>query len=501
VRTRSGAAFATFSGNAANVIVVSLQAVLLIPLYLDAVGPRLYGAWLASGDLLVWMQAIDLGIPNLMIQRVAAAHGRGDRTDAAGWFASGLIVLTLVSLIIGAVGFLISIPLPMWLGVTPAEAPVLRGCFLLGTIAASTTILTNGFVGLSRAIQDTRVMSAMLIASASVGLLTSLLLVLAGWGLWSIALGLVARAAVMLAAGLVFGARTWRAEFDVPFRVDRVIIGHLLAASPATAIGGASYTLMSQSEVVLVAALIRPELAVVYGLTRKAADVGRSLVDMIGFASYGGFAHLLGSADRAQAQTVHAQILRLHLAVAVPVAAAYLAVNHSLVDVWVGPSAFGGILLVGLMALQCVVLGHSYLLNLLFRATGHVVQGSIALVVEALVRLPLLAAMLLAFGLPGLPLASILTALTSAVVIQRRAAKELGAPSFASAPTPRLLATGLVLFAVGFLLALGVHIPSWLYCITAGATIALGGCFILIRSDPLLRRGLASWTNSWTRQR
>src|ERR1700687_510821 len=168
--TRREAALATFGGNSANVAIVSLQAVLLIPLYLAAVGPKLAGAWLASGEILVWMQAMDLGIPNLMIQRIAAAHGRGDRRDGARWFASGLLVLGLVSAVIALAGVLISLSLPSLLGVVGPEAEVLRGCFQLGTVASCATIFGNGFVGLSRAVQNTAFLSGMLIVSALGGL-------------------------------------------------------------------------------------------------------------------------------------------------------------------------------------------------------------------------------------------------------------------------------------------------------------------------------------------
>src|SRR2546425_8841364 len=108
MRTRTTAALASLTGNSLNVLVVSVQALLLIPLYLAAVGPRLYGAWLASGEILTWMQAMDLGIPNLMIQRIAAAHGGGDRRVAGEWFASGLLVLGLIGAVIAVLGAVFS---------------------------------------------------------------------------------------------------------------------------------------------------------------------------------------------------------------------------------------------------------------------------------------------------------------------------------------------------------------------------------------------------------
>jgi O-antigen/teichoic acid export membrane protein len=272
----------------------------------------------------------------------------------------------------------------------------------------------------------------------------------------------------------------------------------LLTASPVTALGGISYAVMSQSEIVLVAALVRPELAVVYALTRRAADLGRSLVDMIGFATYGGVAHLLSSSDRPSARITYARILGLHLSCSVAVASAYLAVNRSLLEVWIGPSLAGGIGLIVVMAIQSIVLGHSYLINLLYRATGRVIEGSVALVIEALVRIPLLAIFLLAVGLPGLPIAATATALTAAVLIYRRTLQELDS-EHQRAPTAVVLVWLLraLLFGFAAVVALTVFVPQWSYVVVAAIGIALGGCLVLLGVDPMLRSALRSATGQF----
>jgi len=493
VRTRSRAAITTFTANAINVLIVGAQGVLLVPLYLNAVGPHLYGAWLASSEVLVWLQAMDLGIPNLMIQRIASAYGGNDRRRAADWFAAGILVLALVSVMIGLAGVAVSFVLPTWIGAAPDESAVLSACFLVGTVATCVTIFANGFVGLSRAIQNTSLLSATLIASAVVGLLTSLMLILAGFGLWAIALGLVARAGVGLGGALLFGINAWRTDLRAPFRIDRGIVTELLTASPITALGGISYAVMSQSEIVLVAALVRPELAVVYALTRRAADLGRSLVDMIGFATYGGVAHLISSSDRPSARITYARILGLHLSCSIAVASAYLAVNSSLLEVWIGPSLAGGIGLIVAMSIQSIVLGHSYLINLLYRATGRVIEGSVALVVEALVRIPLLGVLLLAIGLPGLPMAATATALATAVLIQHRTVRELDTEN-PRAPKAALFVwfVRALLLGLAAVAALTIFVPRWPYVLIAGIVITVGGCVAMLGIDPLLRLPLRS---------
>src|SRR5262245_81108 len=94
---RRRAAIATLLGTTTNTFVVSLQAVILAPLYLHFVGSRLYGSWLASGEMLVWMQTLDLGLPNVLIQRIGAADGAGDDRTSGEYFATGALFLLLLS--------------------------------------------------------------------------------------------------------------------------------------------------------------------------------------------------------------------------------------------------------------------------------------------------------------------------------------------------------------------------------------------------------------------
>jgi hypothetical protein len=150
------------------------------------------------------------------------------------------------------------------------------------------------------------------------------------------------------------------------------------------------------------------------------------------------------------------------------------------------------------MAIQSIVLGHSYLINLLYRATGRVIEGSVALVIEALVRIPLLAIFLLAVGLPGLPIAATATALTAAVLIYRRTLQELDS-EHQRAPTAVVLVWLLraLLFGFAAVVALTVFVPQWSYVVVAAIGIALGGCLVLLGVDPMLRSALRSATGQF----
>src|SRR5947209_16374638 len=102
--SRRRATLANLLGTGANTLVLIVQALCLMPLYLHALGPRLYGAWLGSGEILIWLQILDLGLPNLLIQRIGAAHTQGDSRAVGAYFGTGVVTLGLIALAVCCAG-------------------------------------------------------------------------------------------------------------------------------------------------------------------------------------------------------------------------------------------------------------------------------------------------------------------------------------------------------------------------------------------------------------
>ena len=486
--SRRHATFATLMGSSFTTLIVSIQTVVLIPFYLHAVGPHLYGAWLGSGDFLVWMQTFDLGLPNLMIQRIGAAHGRGDFKSVAEYFATGMATMAIVALAIGLAAFALSFWLPGWMGLVGDEARTLQMCFTVGAAASTLNIFNNSIVGFARGVQKTTFMNVVTIVSGFVGFAVSLGLILTGWGLWSIAMGLVARAGASLLGSSIFVTMMLRGGLIRFLRVRGRVLREFLVISPATALGGIGYSVMNQSDSALVAIFLKPELAAVLNLTRKALEVARGLVDMIAFATYGGFAHLATSDQRHRTLQIHAEINSVRLSLAVAMASAYMAVNASLVSVWVGSSQYGGALLTILIALQFIVVGNSFLMNYLYRAVGPVMQGSLALAAESITRVPLMIGLLLWLGLPGIPIAGIITGSIFGALAYRWTIKEVA--SFAG-PRPRTSPWVWVMRAavlgIGILACVFVRWDNWVFIIAFGSVMTLAGIAALITVDPLLK--------------
>ena len=483
--SRRKAAAGTFLGSGVNTLILSIQALILMPLCERIIGGRIYGAWLASGDFLYWIMAFDLGLPSLMIQRIGAAHGRGDRVAVGEYFGTGVIFLAAVGVLIGLAAVLIAPLMPLVLGLRGAEAQLLTACIRLGGAATCIVLASNAVLGYTRGVQDTAAFNVFSILGTLAMFAVSATTLLRGSGLWSIPYGLLTRAFFAVLGSLWVVAAHVRSGELSHCRPTRVVSREYATILPASALGGISYALMSQSESIVIGILLGPEKVPIFNFTRKGAEVLRALLDTVAFASYGAFAHLIASAERARSMAVHAQITTLRLSLAIGMAAVYLALNHSFVATWAGPGLYGGPLLTVLIGAQIVAAGASNLMNYLYRATGRLMRGSVAQFAESLVRVPLMVGGVLWFGYAGIPAAAILTSVVACIILLRWTRDEMSPFARPVAILNPIYSCVLVaLFGVGILGDYSLTMFGWKLLIPAGAILSAAAVGIVLVADP-----------------
>jgi len=420
VLNRRSAALDTFIGNGITVAITVAQAFVLIPLCLRMLDSTVYSAWLAAFEVLIWVQLLDGGLPNLLTQRAGALAGREDWAGAARWSSTVLagtaaIGLTLLVLAASLAPLLASV-----VGVPDGDHATFVACFRIGVLSSVILMLSNGAIGLSRGLQRTRLLIGTHATGAAAGLLVSVGLLLTGWGLWSLALGLLARAAIAGVGAVLFFRQLPAASVSWWASPSRAVAGEMRELVPSMSVASVTHILASNSEVLLVASVMGPAPALVYALTRRAFDGLRNLLDTIAWAVAGGFAHLVTAPDRHRSRGVLAEILWLRFAAASLLVAIVTSVNGPFVSLLFGGANYGGGLLTMAFAVQIMLGGQSFLANYLWRSTGAVRDGSLMLTGEALGRVVAVVIGLLVFGLPGAPLAAALVSGVALLLVHRR---------------------------------------------------------------------------------
>ena len=485
---RMRSATSTFAGSTATTMLVSIQALVMMPLYMLHIGPTMYGAWLATGEMLVLMLAFDMGIPNIIIQRIGAALAISDKKAIGAYFGTGATILCAFAVGLGLVLAMLAPFVPSWVHLRGTEAQLLQNAFLLGIVSICLMLVNFIFQGLSRGLQETTTINVSSFVATLVGFVTTFLLLLNGLGLWSISIGVTVRAVLTLLGSFYFLLFRVDNEIRASVRYDREIAKEFRSLSPPMFVAGVSYGFMNNSQVLLAAILLGPEKATIFGLTRKAADVARNVLDAVGNASYGGFANLFASGDKMRSQSVYREIIAIYLAVGLALMCAYTATNPSLVGVWVNKEMFGGTTLTILIALSTLIGGWSYLTLSLYRSTNQHKAVSSALLIECLCRLPAMVGFLLLFGLPGLPLGTIATGLVSGLWAHFRIRNLIESKIETGAHQTFVWGARIAMFFVGIVICTLSIRPTWAFVLGAGGAIALLSTVVFLGIDPLLER-------------
>lgn len=463
-------------GQTTATVLVALQSLVLIPLYLQRIDVGLFGAWLATGEVLTAILALDLGVSNLMVQRIARAHGRSDRDGVGAWLGTGVAILAVFGLAVVAVGTAVSDWLPAAFGLRDRPAMDLVRAFRVGLVASAVLLVNGGFAAYFRAIQrPLHCALGSILGTLAMFATTAFALLRLDAGLMAIPYGLVARAIVWTAYS--FGALAAVAPGEKLGRpaLSRAVLTESLRTMPMGTAGGIGFVASSQLDLTIVGVLLGPAASTTLMLTRKLADLGRAFIDMVSFAVYGPFSHMVGAATSEKAERTWAEIGRIHGAVSLIAAAAYIAANQSFLAAWIPSAPVGGFVLTVLIGIQLLVASEAFLRNILYRATGAIEAGSAMLAAEAAARLTLMAALASVAGIAAVPVSGILVGLTSGEVYRGFLLKALrvdatGArPATSMAPLRKAAALAQAIAIAALLPAAG-----WIACAIAVAAGAAG---------------------------
>ncbi|RMG91502.1 MAG: hypothetical protein D6706_18160, partial [Chloroflexi bacterium] len=284
-------------GGYANTGIAVVQGLLLIPLYLHYIGAHMYGLWLASGGMLGMLGMVNFGISSMLIQRIANAYGKQDLARAGAYFINGMSVYIGICLLLGLIGWVISLWLPQILHVKDADAGLLEACFQLAVAAMAIGIFNECLRSIGQALLRPVVPIAGMIVGRILGVGVTIWLLVDGFGLWAIPTG------TLVAEGLIFVVNLLNAislvsALGSKIKLEWAIIREYLRTSPALFMATVGNTVSQQSEPVLITMLTSPEMTTVYMVTRRAADIVFQSLSVIYGSVLSSLSHLVGTTNR-----------------------------------------------------------------------------------------------------------------------------------------------------------------------------------------------------------
>lgn len=383
--------------------------ILVVPLILSRVGSEAYGLWLGFGELLAYSAMADLGVLGVLPWLVAESDGRGDRGEARDLLAAGVVLsaLAAVAFVLLALGLL-------WLApevtrITPGQREAVLGPVVLVLAGTALTYPLRAFQAALTGLQDVVFTGTAGIAQLALNLVLLVGLLLGGFGLYALA-------AAVVVPGVALGVASWvRVRTRAPDLLSgwRLPSRRLLGAMTAQGLGawtaGIGWRMVVASNSLILLSVAGPEAAVVYALTAKLGEVLMQMSWQLPDAGLVGLAQLHGEGRQERVREVVVSLLRLVLLGSGAVACMVLALNSTLVGLWVGSEKFGGPALNGLLALLVVTRSVEHGLFALAGTLGKRVQVGYATVAQGLLHVAGAVVLGRLFGLEGVAAAGVVS--------------------------------------------------------------------------------------------
>ncbi len=381
----------------------------LVPFTLQHVGARLYGWWLASGELLAYASLTEFGVLVTVPWLVAEADGRGDREGMRD-----LVVRGVTAALVSAAGYaliasvmLVALPYVIHLG--EAERAPVVGAVLIIAVTSVLAFPLRVFYCVLLGLQDVRFNGIVDILQVPLGVVVTAALLQAGFGLYALAIGV---AVPQLTIGLVnllrVGSiapdllRHWRKPHWREVRT-------LFKEGTGAWLGGWGWRLISATDGLVLAALNRPTAVTALACTGKLSAALTQLSWVPCDSGLIGLANLSGERQDARLREAIVVMVRVYLALAGAAACVVLAVNPAFVSRWVGGEMFAGGKANALLAVVAIVMTFSHALAVVPAVLGQRLQIGVATFTSGVVHIGLAFGLGAWLGIPGVLLAGVVS--------------------------------------------------------------------------------------------
>lgn len=405
-------------------LLVTVVGLWLTPFLLSHLGQRDLGLWMVATQLLGYMALLDFGVVTLVPRETAYAvgsHGTAGAEAVAGTIARFRRLMWWQVPVVAVAAAVV------WLALPAGWGP-LRDPLALVLVVFSATFALRVYHAVLQGLQDHAFLGRNQLVAWAAGTIATVVLVLAGAGLYALVVGWTA---TQIVSALGCRARLRRQFADLwrpaPAAVSWREAREVYARSIWLNVAQIGHIFLNGSDVLVVGALLGAEAVVPYACTTKLVAVLSNHPQLLMQTAAPALSELRAAGHRDRLVEICAALARAMLVLSGGVACLVLATNEVFVSWWVGRSLFAGWdVTAAVVAVMLVRHFNDTSVHALYAFRRERAQSLTGLA-DGAVTLVASLAFVHQFGLIGAPLGSLLGCLCVSLPLNlRRLAGELG---------------------------------------------------------------------------
>ncbi len=422
------AAFANLAFGSARAVTIVVTGLVMVPLYLRFFDLSLYGAWLASGNIVALISMFGGGLSGVVTQKLAVSYGGGEREQFARIASSGIAIAVMIAGFVAAAGMALSFWVAGLLTDSPDARLSVARAMALAAVGSGLEIVGHNFQALAQAWQRT-VVPGILGLTAQVALVVGILIGLhQGFGVAALGFGQLMMAFTWLLGEASYCFFLWRRLRLPRPGVDMAQVVEIWREARNVVLAQIAEAISSRTEALVAALAVSTTASAVLVLTGRVIDAVRMFLVPLGSSVFAGVAHLSRDPVADHRRRVLSEILTVSAVTSGLGLGLALGFTEPILALWVGADKYGGpLLLLLIIASALLSIRREIFLWILF-AQGRIRETARLRLTESIVRLPLLVLLAWTLGLPGIPLAGVLVTGIFATALGRLLAREIALP-------------------------------------------------------------------------
>ncbi len=363
--------------NSVNSIIIIFNGIIMVPLYFHYMPVGVYGAWLASGNLVAMVGKLESGFAGVITQKLSVALANEDDLLYRKYCGANILSALVMSFLIFIVGLSIIPFLSELINVPVGYESDVTMAYFISLISASLSILVSLFGAFPQVWQDTAKVGEINTVVNILGIVAMVVCLITGLGVVSLAIGYVTRAFLnLILQGL------WIKSHFNNYTTGKVLyewtsLKNVLKECFYPFLSKVSSSLMFQSQSFILAAFMNPVVAAYYDITSKVAVALYNFASMTNGSFFAMFALTFAKNNPEESNKTVMNVSHYFALMINTILLYSICFTEPIIFHWVGLDKYGGLLLLVLIVLsayfnQC----KGYLNNLLYTA-GYIKKSSI----------------------------------------------------------------------------------------------------------------------------
>ncbi|MEO5682384.1 MAG: MATE family efflux transporter [Chitinophagaceae bacterium] len=403
-------------------VISIFNGILIIPLYLHYIDSSLYGAWLATGNILTWITVVDPGVGDVLLQKVAFAIGKDDKKEIGVAIASGIIISVVLFMLAVLIGYSFSFFIGEIANINTLYRDDIISSFRIALWGTAFSLLADTFRNIVLAYQKTKINGIFLYSVIVLAIVLNIVLLIMGFGVYALAYAALFRGLATFAYSMVLTMVLIKKN-KVHLTFQPAYFKSFSGIFAFTFSSRLFETIATNIDLILVSRYLGTHAVTVLDLSRRPLKLASGLANNVTISMLPALPHLFGSG---QTDKIRATVMRIWTTILWSsgfLIGGFILFNYSLTANWVGKQFWVGNINNIIMCASFFILSIGYNLSNITYSMGDIRNNSIINVVKSVVYLLFLFILAKTMGMTGVLLSFLMPVIIMLLYYPKKVSK------------------------------------------------------------------------------